>query len=90
MAAKPKVVVVGGFAGLEAAFLLRMRLHDAVDMTLVSDRETWVFKPNSIYIPFGAEPESLLVDLDHPLKKRNIAFIRPSRKTSPDFTSFGK
>ena len=75
MAARPKVVLVGGgFAGLEAAFLLRMRLHDAVDMTLVSDRETWVFKPNSIYIPFGAEPESLLVDLDHPLKKRNIAF----------------
>jgi NADH dehydrogenase FAD-containing subunit len=77
MAARPKVLVVGGgFAGLEAAFLVRMRLHDAVDMTLVSDRDTWVFRPNSIYIPFGAEPESLLVELEHPLAKRNISFCQ--------------
>jgi sulfide:quinone oxidoreductase len=75
MRATPRVLVVGGgFAGLEAAFLLRMRLHDAVELSLVSDRDTWVFKPNSIYIPFGAEPESLLVDLAQPLRKRHISF----------------
>ena len=32
------LVLGGGFAGLETAFLLRMRLRDAVDLTLVSDR----------------------------------------------------
>lgn len=75
MPAAPRVVVVGsGFAGLEALFLLRMRLHERVDLTLVSDREHWVFRPNSIYIPFGAEPDSLNVDLADPLRKRDVRF----------------
>lgn len=75
MPAAPRVVVVGsGFAGLEALFLLRMRLHEKVDLTLVSDREHWVFRPNSIYIPFGAEPHSLNVDLADPLRKRDVRF----------------
>ncbi len=75
MQAKPQVLVLGGgFAALEAAFLLRMRLHDAVDIRLVSDREDFVFRPNSIYVPFGADPSSLLTGLAKPLARRHIAF----------------
>jgi sulfide:quinone oxidoreductase len=53
----------GGFAALETAFLLRMRLHDAADIALVSARDHFTFRPNTIYIPFGTDPDSLRFDL---------------------------
>jgi sulfide:quinone oxidoreductase len=86
MAAKQKVLVLGGgFAALETAFLLRMRHHDDVDIRLVSDRDQFLFRPNSIYVPFGADPESLLVDLNKPLRRRNIEFERGSvAEVDPD------
>jgi sulfide:quinone oxidoreductase len=77
MTAKQQIVVLGGgFAALESAFLLRMRLHDGVDIRLVSDSDDFVFRPNSIYVPFGADPGSLLVGLAKPLAKRHISFER--------------
>lgn len=69
------VVLGGGFAGLESAFLLRARLGERADITLVSDRDAFLFKPNTIYIPFGAKPESLLIPLAKPTAKRRIRFI---------------
>jgi len=52
--AKPRVMVLGGgFGGLEALFYLKHVLGDRADLTLVSDRSYFVFKPNTIYIPFG-------------------------------------
>jgi sulfide:quinone oxidoreductase len=89
MGAKPKVVVLGGgFAGLEAVFYLRHTLGDRVDLTLVSDRDYFVFKPNTIYIPFGADPEEFKIYLDRPTRAKAIEFIRghvgdidPARRT---------
>ncbi len=79
MQAKPQVLVLGGgFAALESAFLLRMRLGEKVDIRLVSDRDDFVFRPNSIYVPFGTDPASLLVDLRKPLARRHITFERGS------------
>ena len=76
MSAKPRVVVLGGgFAALETAFLLRMRLKREVDLTLVSDSDSFVFRPNTIYVPFGADPASLLVGLKKPLARRDISFV---------------
>ena len=64
MSERQRVVILGaGFAGLETAFLLRMRLRDRVDLTLVSERAAFTFRPNTIYVPFGADPAELMVDL---------------------------
>lgn len=79
MKAKARVVVLGGgFAGLETAFLLRSQIGDRVDVTLVSDSDEFLFKPNTIYIPFGADPASLLIPLPATTAKRDIAFV-PAR-----------
>ena len=73
----PNILVLGGgFGGLEAAFYLRMKLEDRANITLVSDRDYFLFKPNTIYIPFGLDPEKLKVGLERPTRRKKIAFIK--------------
>ena len=73
MSARPRILILGGgFAALETAFLLRMRLHDAAEIALVSDRDHFTFRPNTVYIPFGADPDSLRIDLATPFARRDI------------------
>jgi sulfide:quinone oxidoreductase len=77
--AKTKVAVLGaGFAGLETAFYLRHIMHDKIDLTLVSDRDYFLFKPNTIYIPFGEDPEKFKIRLDEPVRRKNLTFIQDS------------
>lgn len=74
---KPSILVLGGgFGGLESAFYLRMKLGDKARITLVSDRDKFLFKPNTIYIPFGLAPEKLLVDIAKPARRRGIEFAQ--------------
>ena len=71
----PHVVVLGGgFAGLETAFMLRMSLGAAVDISVVSDESSFLFKPNTIYIPFGGDESALRIPLRTPLHRRQINF----------------
>ncbi len=77
MAAKAHVVVAGGgFAGLETAFLLHHRLHGEVDITIVSDKDRFLFRPNTIYIPFGLDPQELEIPLAHPAKHQGIQVVQ--------------
>jgi sulfide:quinone oxidoreductase len=76
MSARPTILLLGGgFAALETAFLLRMRLHDDARIRVVADRDHFVFRPNSIYVPFGADPASLYVSLAKPMARRDIDFV---------------
>jgi sulfide:quinone oxidoreductase len=83
---RPNILVLGGgFGGLEAAFYLRMKLEDKANITLVSDRDYFLFKPNTIYIPFGLEPERLKVGLERPTRRKKIAFVKDRvREVDPD------
>jgi sulfide:quinone oxidoreductase len=83
---RPNILVLGGgFGGLEAAFYLRMKLEDRANITLVSDRDYFLFKPNTIYIPFGLDPEKLKVGLERPTRRKKIAFIKDRvREVDPD------
>ena len=79
MTDRPRITILGaGFAGLETAFLLRMRLRDRADLTLVSEREAFTFRPNTIYVPFGADPDDLVVDLAKPFHRRHVDFVQGS------------
>jgi NADH dehydrogenase FAD-containing subunit len=70
------VVLGGGFGGLETAFYLRKRLGRRAELTLVSDRDEFLFKPNTIYIPFGKSVDRLVFKLAPTLGRRHIQFVQ--------------
>lgn len=70
------LVLGGGFGGLEAAFGLRLAIGERAEITLVSDQDYFLFKPNSIYVPFGLDPEKLKVPLAGPTHRKGITFVR--------------
>lgn len=70
------VVLGGGFGGLEAAFYLRHKLGRRVELALVSDRDHFLFTPDTIYIPFGQDPERLKVALHRPTRRQHIELVQ--------------
>ncbi len=53
-----KVVVLGAnFGGLTAALSLKKDLKNDVDVTIVSDRDYFLFNPSLIWLPFGKRNE---------------------------------
>lgn len=51
---RKKVLVLGGnFGGLTAALAVKRELHGDVDVTVLSDRDYFLFNPSLIWLPFG-------------------------------------
>jgi NADH dehydrogenase FAD-containing subunit len=62
-----------------------MRLGYRAEITLVSDKDYFLFKPNTIYIPFGLDPDRLKVGLQRPTRRKKIEFIKDRvREVDPD------
>jgi sulfide:quinone oxidoreductase len=73
--ARPKIVVLGGgFGGLESALYMRMKMPREADITLISDQEYFLFKPNTIYIPFGLDPNKLKFPLAPATARKHVEF----------------
>ena len=73
----PRIVVLGaGFGGLESAFYLRKRLGKRAAITVVSSADRFLFKPNTIYVPFGKSADDLTLDLAPIFDRRHIRFVK--------------
>ncbi len=70
------VVLGGGFGGLETAFDLRLLAGERARITLISESDHFLFKPNSIYVPFGLDPERLKVPLAKPAARKSIELVQ--------------
>ena len=74
--ARAKVLVLGGgFGGVETSTYLVSEVPEKVDVTLVSSEQEFLFRPNTIYIPFGLNVEKLKFPLAPALAKKHVAFI---------------
>ncbi|MEE8329000.1 MAG: FAD-dependent oxidoreductase [Thermodesulfovibrionia bacterium] len=72
-----RIVIIGGsFGGLTTAFELRRHLGKKAEITLLSDRDEFVFIPSLPWVAMGwKRPEDITLSLDAILKPKGIKFI---------------
>ncbi len=74
---KHRIVIVGGsFGGVNAAYQLRRKLGDRVDLTLISPEPDFTFIPSLPWVMMGwRRPEALKVPLAAPLARKGVRFV---------------
>jgi len=74
---RKRVVIIGGsFGGINAAYELRRRLGDRVEITVISRERAFTFLPSLPWVIMGwRDAGKLEVPLEEPLSKRGIRFI---------------
>lgn len=82
-----KILVIGGnFAGFTAAILLKNKLKDKAEVTLVDRNEKFLFIPSLIWVPFKRrEVSEISVDRRSVLEKKGVQFIQTvALRVDPD------
>jgi sulfide:quinone oxidoreductase len=75
--AKQVIVLGANFGGLTAALSLKKDLKHDVDVTVVSDRDYFLFNPSLIWLPFGARNEKNVTFKVAPtFEKAGVNFIQ--------------
>jgi sulfide:quinone oxidoreductase len=74
---RKQVVIIGGsFGGVNAAYELHRQLGRAADITLISKDAEFTFLPSLPWVILGwRRPDSLLVPLDKPLRRKGVRFV---------------
>jgi sulfide:quinone oxidoreductase len=77
-----KVVVLGAnFGGLTAALSLKKELKNDVEVTVVSDRDYFLFNPSLIWLPFGKRNEGNVTFKVAPtFEKGGVHFVNTAAK----------
>lgn len=75
--ARPRILVIGGnFGGLTVALSVRAELGDAVDVTVVSASDHFLFNPSLIWLPFGKRrAEDITFPLEPTFEAHGIRFV---------------
>lgn len=75
---RAKVVVLGGnFGGLTAAIAVKHELHGDVDVTVISDRDRFLFNPSLIWLPFGKRtPEDITFPVAPTFEAAGVEFVQ--------------
>ena len=72
-----RIVVMGaGLAGMSAAYELRHKLGNAVEITVFGDGPRFSFTPSNPWLAVGwREPEQITLEANEHLAKKNIRFV---------------
>jgi sulfide:quinone oxidoreductase len=75
---RKRIVIVGGsFGGVNFAYALRRKLHDRVDITVISRDAEFTFLPSLPWVIMGwRDPARIQVALEQPLARRGIRFVQ--------------
>lgn len=83
---RTRVLVLGGnFGGLTAALAVKHDLHEDVDVTVLADRDHFLFNPSLIWLPFGVRtPGDISFDVAPTFEHAGIEFaVDPATAIDP-------